>query len=129
MLIIDDEPLVLDAFSRMLEGNVKVVAACGGAEALAILARDEAFDAIVCDLMMPEMDGIEVFKQIAHRWPGLQDRVIFCTGGAFTPVAKDFLHAASNPWISKPVPWDTLLGLLEDLSSRGDTDDGGTPDG
>ena len=59
--------------------------ALGGSEALDRLAHDDRWDAILCDLMMPQVDGVAIFEWVSEHRAALADRMLFCTGGAFTP--------------------------------------------
>jgi len=53
--------------------------------------------------MMPEMDGTVVHAEIERRMPGLLDRLIFCSGGAFTARTKQFLEQTQRPLVEKPL--------------------------
>ena len=79
-------------------------------DALARIAAGEQFDVILCDLMMPEMNGMEVYDQLS---PALRQRVIFVTGGAFTPQARAFLAATRHPHIDKPFSEEQLRRAIE----------------
>jgi signal transduction histidine kinase len=102
VLLIDDEPLVLRSLRRMLAEH-HVDTAQSGSEALAQLQRRQDYDLIFCDLMMPEMDGTVVHAEIERRMPGLLDRLIFCSGGAFTARTKQFLEQTQRPLVEKPL--------------------------
>jgi DNA-binding NtrC family response regulator len=52
--------------------------------------------------MMPEMSGMDFFDEVAHRFPDVAGRVVFVSGGAFTPAAKAFLDRVANERIGKP---------------------------
>ncbi len=102
VLLIDDEPLVLRSLRRMLSEH-EVDTAQGGSEALAQLKHRQDYDLVFCDLMMPEMDGTVVFSELERRMPELVDRVVFCSGGAFTTRTKQFVEQSSRPLIEKPL--------------------------
>ncbi len=121
VLLIDDEPAVLRAFSRILRVKHEVVAVSGGAEALRLLAEDQQFDAILCDVMMPDVDGPAVLDAVKTKWPGLAGRVVLCTGGEFTARAKRFLDQVESPVLQKPVDADELreaVGRVVGLSQQ-----------
>ncbi len=103
VLIVDDEPLVGVALSRVLGNDHDVVAVTRAAEALARIDRGERYDAILCDLMMPEVTGMELHRELTARHPDASRRVVFVTGGAFTPEARAFLDRVPNPRVDKPV--------------------------
>ncbi len=102
VLVVDDETLVGRAVARMLEQQHEVVACTSGRAALELLAADPGFDAIVCDLMMPEMTGMELHASLLATAPELAARTIFLTGGAFTDAAAAFLERVPNPRLEKP---------------------------
>jgi PAS domain S-box-containing protein len=112
LLIIDDDALVLRGLGRMLSRDHDVVMANGGDEGLEILARDRAFDVILCDLMMPTTDGPEVYATLRERAPELLPRMVFCSGGAFTPRARAFLGSVSNELLGKPMRRAELLEVI-----------------
>lgn len=85
ILLIDDEPQLLAAYRRLLAADYEVEVAVNGRDAVDRLQHDQAWDAILCDVMMPEADGTEVHAWIVRHAPALESRVIFCTGGAFSP--------------------------------------------
>ena len=111
VLVVDDEPMLLEALFRMLRRSHQVILAEGGTDALSKLEQSPAFDVVICDLMMPEIDGIKLYHMVGERWPGLQERIVFCSGGAFAPEAKEFIATVSkrNVVLEKPIKQDTLL--------------------
>ncbi len=101
VLIVDDEAPLRLVMQRLLTAH-QVVTAASGKEALAILEQDRAFDLILCDLMMPGVTGMDVHQWLVSRDPVLARRVVFITGGAFGPVAADYLTDAGNLKLEKP---------------------------
>jgi PAS domain S-box-containing protein len=114
ILVVDDEPLVGGALRRVLEREHEAVAVTTGREALERLAR-ERFDLVLCDLMMPEMTGMDFYAEVGRRFPDLAPRVVFLTGGAFTPRAREFLDRVPNERLEKPVDVQNLLALVRNL--------------
>ncbi len=102
ILIVDDEPLIRRALARVLERAHDVVAVESGEQARALLLTDPAFDVILCDLMMPDMTGMELHALLAKTAPLLAARVIFISGGAFTPPAAEYLSGVQNTLVEKP---------------------------
>ena len=101
ILLVDDEPSVVRALQRALREHDLVVA-FSGVEAIEVLDSGQTFDIVFCDLMMAQLSGMEVFDIVKRRYPGMQDRFVFMTGGAFTQQAKDFLNGVANPVVEKP---------------------------
>jgi CheY-like chemotaxis protein/two-component sensor histidine kinase len=116
--VIDDDPMVCRGLTRLIRDQHDVVPFTSPVEALeAILGGAEPFDAILCDVMMPEMSGIEVYQQIAERDPDLASRLVFVTGGAFSAEARGFLEAGQHRVIEKPATQATLLRAIARVSS------------
>ena len=101
LLVVDDEAGIRSALARMLRGHT-IVEARTGAEARRILERDQAFDLLLCDMMMPEVSGMELHTWLADAHPELAERLVFITGGAFTANARAYLQQVDNPRIDKP---------------------------
>ncbi|MEP6572291.1 MAG: PAS domain S-box protein [Gemmatimonadota bacterium] len=102
ILIVDDEEAVLRVLRRIMSAEHEVVATLDAREALALCARGETFDLILCDLMMPRMSGMELYAELARVAPAQAERMIFVTGGAFTEKARLFLSDPPKEQIEKP---------------------------
>ena len=101
VLVIDDEPLVGRSIKRALKGH-QVEVVTGGAAAVALLAGEQHFDVIFCDLMMPNVSGMDVFERVSRTRPEIVSHFVFMTGGAFTARAKRFLEDTENEMLEKP---------------------------
>ena len=80
----------------------QVLTAQSGVEAAELLDHDSRFDAILCDLMMPGMNGQQLFDHVARHHPSLVSRMIFMTGAASTVAIRDFLGRIANDRLDKP---------------------------
>jgi PAS domain S-box-containing protein len=120
ILIIDDEPMVAASLSRPLRTEYDVTTS-NGPEALRQLLAGEDFAVIVCDLAMPDISGMDLYAQLKERRPSLADRMIFLTGGAFTPKAQDFLDRARY-WLEKPVDLNSLRNLIQEVMTQAPKD-------
>jgi signal transduction histidine kinase/ActR/RegA family two-component response regulator len=119
LLVIDDEPMMARAVQRLLDGEHEVTATSDPVAAVSQVRAGVRFDAILCDLMMPSMSGMEVYDAIAQIEVDQARRMVFMTGGAFTPLAVHFLESIENPRIEKPLEHDALRALLrKHLSDR-----------
>ncbi|AUX26955.1 transcriptional regulator [Sorangium cellulosum] len=120
ILFVDDEPMLLNAFARAFEERHEVLVAKSGHEALELLrARGGRIDAIVCDLLMPQMSGMALYDEIGEHFPQLLPKMAFMSGGAFTPSARAFVERVDNPKIAKPISLDDLERVIADLLSSG----------
>lgn len=118
VLVVDDEPPLGRALTAALLGEHDVVCATSGEAALERLASDDRFDVILCDLMMPDLDGMELWKRVRAARPDLADRFVFITGGAFSPEATAFLDEG-RPHLEKPFDMPKLRALLRKRAQRG----------
>ncbi|HYO56271.1 PAS domain S-box protein [Archangium sp.] len=112
VLIIDDEPMVGKSIRRILasEHDVEVIARAG--EAIARISAGERFDAILCDLLMPDVSGMDVYQMLSEVAPDQVQRIIFMTGGAFTAKALEFLNQVPNQKVDKPIDFNVLRMLI-----------------
>ena len=100
ILVVDDEPVLAAALGRSLEPEFEVEVLGNGREALERLRRDPPFDAVLCDLIMPEMTGMDVHEALSETDPELASRIIFMTG-ARSPRAR------AISWRRSPTPLST----------------------
>ena len=114
VLVIDDEPIVARAIGRALHGH-EIVSAGGAKEALELLEPHRPFDVILCDLMMPEMTGVDFYEELARRDPSAARRVVFLTGGAFTDSARRFLDRVPNARLGKPFGAGELQAMVDSI--------------
>jgi PAS domain S-box-containing protein len=120
ILIVDDEAGIRSAMARMLRGH-ETVQAANGAEAIAILEKDQAFDLLLCDMMMPDISGMDLHEWLTERQPQLAKQLIFITGGAFTPRARDYLSKVDNIRLEKPFDvtnFKKIVGELVQLAKK-----------
>jgi CheY-like chemotaxis protein len=112
VLIIDDDPAVGNALQLVLTEHYDVEVLTSAQRALDRLRGGESYAAIVCDLMMPELSGMEFHRALAGSHPELAAQVIFLTGGAFTPGADAFLDGVKNPRLGKPFNTRELRAVI-----------------
>jgi CheY-like chemotaxis protein len=112
VLVIDDDPGVVSALRLMLEGEHEVTTVSSGREALRLLLSEPAYDVIFCDLMMPGVSGMDLFEAVRLNRPGIEGRLVFMTGGAFTPEAAQFLERVPNGRVEKPFDLARVSRLL-----------------
>lgn len=117
VLVIDDEELVCRSYRRVLEPLHEVTVALGGAEAIELLARDPNFDVVICDLMMPGVDGLAVHHFLRQKRSPLLSRLIFASGGALTDEARSFVAQARNMCLDKPLSRELLLSVVTQVNS------------
>jgi signal transduction histidine kinase len=119
VLVVDDEPAVCAALASALAAVHDVVEATSAREALDRIAANPTYDVLLCDVQMPGMSGIELFRRLRSTWPELRARVIFMTSGGVSPDIEALLAAAKVPVLAKPLAIERLHALLASV--------GGTP--
>ncbi|WP_239470799.1 ATP-binding response regulator [Archangium violaceum] len=112
ILVVDDEPMIGMAVRRSLQRHHEVVTLTSAREALVRLQGGEHFDLILSDLMMPEMSGMDLHLELSYRLPELAERMVFMTGGAFTPDARAFMERIGNSRLEKPFSTQELQELV-----------------
>ena len=113
ILIVDDEPRLAQSMRLLLEPNHDVVATTRGSEALELMSSGQRFDLVVCDLQMPGTTGMDIYARLRELAPELARRLVFMSGGAFTPAASAFIRSVPNPVLEKPVRPEVLLATVD----------------
>ncbi|MBL8360095.1 MAG: PAS domain S-box protein [Rubrivivax sp.] len=121
LLVVDDEPEIVDLVRTVLEAaGHRVTVASSGVAALQRL-REARFDAIVSDLRMPDLDGAELWRAVRVIDPVLARRMIFVTGDTLSPGASAFLGDTGNERLDKPFRREALLAAVQrTLARRGE---------
>jgi CheY-like chemotaxis protein len=113
ILVVEDEAAIGRVLQRLLTPH-RVTPVTRAREALDRITTGEEFDLILCDIMMPELTGMDFHAQLRTIRPGLADQIIFMSGGAFTPRARAFLEKVPNRRIEKPIDANRLRRLVEE---------------
>ena len=112
ILVIDDEPQLCTVIRRTLSSEHEVTAVTSAREALDLFNNGKRFDIVLCDLMMPQMTGMELHAELIREIPEQAGKMIFMTGGAFSEEAASFLTKISNPTVEKPFKTAALRLLV-----------------
>ena len=100
ILVVDDEPLVARALQRMLR-NHNVHIAHHGADALK-MCRANQYDTIFCDVMMPQMNGLQLLTMLKEIYPQMAPKLVFMSGGVFDSDVANHLSEVQNAMVEKP---------------------------
>jgi len=118
LLIIDDEVVFSGSLRRLFSNEHDVTVVNRARDALGRLRDGERFDVILCDLLMPEVTGIEVHSELRRFAPDQADCMIFLTGGAFSESSQRFLDGIVNRWFEKPCNLDLLRAAVREVVVR-----------
>lgn len=117
VLIVDDDEDIRKGIGDLLE-DCEVTLAESGIVAKDILNKNFNFDYIICDVMMPDVSGIDLYEWLLSQNKELANKVIFITGGAFTANAAEFIKAHENRKLDKPFKLSTLINLINKLKQE-----------
>jgi two-component system NtrC family sensor kinase len=114
VLIVEDEQALAAALGESLtDAGLKVEYAGDGEEALACI-QQQHYDLVICDLKMPRVDGMTLYRAIAAEAPALARRVIFITGDVAGTDAERFLQESGCRWLAKPFRLAEMLRAVRD---------------
>ena len=116
VLLVDDDDLVRATLATALaDGGFTVIEAVNGHEAIEQLDRSASIDIVVCDILMPDMDGIETLREVSRRWPKLP--ILMMSGGdrsGWTDALGMASQLGASSTIRKPF---TARELIERINS------------
>jgi CheY-like chemotaxis protein len=112
ILIVDDERSLARALASVFSEHHDVTVSSDPTEALNSLLEGEPYDAVVCDLLMPRLSGMELFERATAQRPEYESRFVFITGGATTPEAARFTAEQRHRVLAKPFDPDALLSAV-----------------
>ena len=121
LLVVDDDVLVARTLVRLLSEH-RVEVATSGRDAMAKLASEgNEFDLVLCDLMMPDVTGMDLYEEVEKQQPGLAARFVFISGGGVTERSRRFLETHADRVLPKPIDSAQLTRLLAKRTARIDT--------
>ncbi|MGZ3419456.1 MAG: hybrid sensor histidine kinase/response regulator [Polyangiales bacterium] len=118
LLVVDDEAALVTALHEVLAVDHEVTTLTTGARALELLLNGHESDVILCDILMPGMSGIDLYRALERERPALLDRMIFMSAASFMPRVTEFLEQVPNPRIEKPIDVAQLRELIRATNDR-----------
>jgi CheY-like chemotaxis protein len=104
VLLVDDDMAVLSAYRRLLQAeDMAVEFALSGAQALRRLLSQTPPDAVVCDMLLPDISGVEVYRRALAVEPSYGRRFAVATGASAVPAVASFLAGFTGPVLHKPI--------------------------
>lgn len=117
ILFVDDDACMLRSLRRRLEKRDRhQVSSTGEAEEALRMVTTSNFDVIICDVMMPNCDGVEFFQRLRNDVK-CETPLVFVTGGVFSDTMRNFVDTSGVPVIEKPVDYEELMLTIRHLVS------------
>jgi PAS domain S-box-containing protein len=120
VMVIDDEPLVAEMLCRTLRRDHEITVESCGKDALERIAGGARFDAIVSDVMMPNMTGLELLEELLVMAPDQARKIIFLSGGVFSAQTRKRLDELGAPQLAKPVDTAELRSCIQRIAEDDD---------
>jgi CheY-like chemotaxis protein len=118
VLLVDDDVRMARVFRDALSEDHEVVLAADAIDALVRLASGERYDVVLCDVQMPQMDGIEFHRRLRVLLPDEADRVVFASGDVGAPRVVAYFEALPNVILEKPIDLQGFGALVERRARR-----------
>ncbi len=115
VLVVDDEPSIRALLKAILEQRGHQVDAVGDGRAAIESVSAHRYGAILLDVRMPDMSGLEVFRQIQRIAQSIASRVVFLTGDVMAGETRTLLGQTGAPALAKPFQADELMQAIEKL--------------
>jgi CheY-like chemotaxis protein len=112
VLVIDDEAMVAKSLQLVLANEFDVTRTTDPEQALEWLSSGQSYDVILCDVMMPRINGVELRNRVEHFSPNQAARIVFITGGLLLPHVRVLLDSVPNTCLEKPLDLDGLRELI-----------------
>ena len=116
ILIVDDEDTLARLMQALLEHLGYAVDRAGDGEKALKLGAQRNYCAVLCDLLMPTLNGMELFKIWQNKSPELAQRVIFVTGDNLGNRTNRFVELSGQPCLYKPFNIEELTAIIEEVT-------------
>lgn len=117
VLLIDDDPAILDVVSRLLEVDDVLVDCESSARRALERMAGTAYDAILCDMRMPEMTGQQLYERVQKDFPELHGRFVLMTGDMASDQTWDLIERTHLHYVAKPIDFTQLLEKLREVTN------------
>jgi len=115
VLLVDDEKDFLEIMAERMGARGMEVATAGSAETALAMVTAETYDAIIMDMMMPEMDGLKALKLFKRSWPDLS--IILLTGNVPDEKHREAVRLGALAVIEKPADLILLTQKIEEAKA------------
>ena len=118
ILVVDDEPSIANAIAHLLRRDGHTVDTATNGQLALTKLHTQAYDLILCDLRMPELDGPGLYQALQQQHPHLLRRVLFLTGDTLSEEARTFLEQTKVPRLSKPFRAAEVRQLVQQVLQK-----------
>jgi DNA-binding NtrC family response regulator len=118
IIVIEDETALLAPLRRMLAAYHDIITFSDPRDGMRCLIEQQPPDVIICDINMPMVDGVELYREVTRVRPFLARRFVFLTGGVSEEAAT--LLPGDSRILEKPVHRDELIAAIEDIAAMQD---------
>ncbi len=119
VLIVEDDYHLADWLAEVLEHQGYTVDVVGNGKDALDYTQSALYDAVICDVMLPRVDGEQVYRHVSSQQPYLADKFLFMTGDTNVRAGlADFASRSGNLLLSKPFDLVTLCDALDELAQR-----------
>lgn len=112
VLLVEDEVVVAESLRLVLASEFEVIVTTHPRDALAMISGGQTFDVILCDVMMPDLNGVELRERIDRVAPDQAARIVFITGGLPLSHVRELVNSVPNTCLEKPLDFDGLRELI-----------------
>lgn len=109
LLLVDDEPILLDVMARALKRRGLYVDKATSGEQALLLISQSYFDLIICDIRLPDLSGPEIYRQALLSRPELASKFLFTTGDIANAQTRRFIESNQIAYITKPFDLNALI--------------------
>jgi CheY-like chemotaxis protein len=114
ILVVDDEAAICASLKRLFTRHHVVSTVTSSMAALELFNAGERFDIVLCDLMMPEMGGLDLYQEVTRAAPEQASRFVFMSGASLSAQVSAFLATLPNALLHKPFDMRRLVDLVRD---------------
>jgi CheY-like chemotaxis protein len=113
LLLVDDDMAVLSGYRRQLQAeDIVIEFALSGGQALRRMLSETPPDVVICDMLLPDISGVEVYQRAVASQPSYRQRFAVATGASSVPAVATFLAGFTGPVLHKPVEAGRLTQAL-----------------
>jgi PAS domain S-box-containing protein len=117
VLVVDDDDALLNTVTRCLDRDHDVVALSDPRAALSLLEGGERYSLVLCDLAMPHMSGIDLYRRVHAISTDQAERFVFMSSGSTDPEVRLFLETSPNERLGKPFQLQNLRGIARRMTA------------